>query len=411
MLFFTNLRESLRIALDAIRGYKSRGVLTTLGIVIGIVAVVTTMTAANGVSNKFKESISAIGSDVLYVTRTPWFHNGSWREFRNRPNLTYKDSKVLDKKLENALAVNPSTGTRRDVKYRSDVLDNLNIVGTTEKHVRVANAVPQLGRFLTPIDVHNKKRVAVIGHGIKERLFKNISPINKKIKIGWYDFHVIGVMEKQGSAGDFGGPDFDNQLIIPITTFEKYYGGRNRNYTIAVKAPSQEAMADFEYDIIGEMRKIRKLRPVEKDNFSINSMDSLMDAYNNVMGIIFLVGLLITSISLFVGGIGVMNIMFVSVTERTREIGIRKSLGARRKSILTQFLFESSIICVMGGIIGVGLSFGVAAAINAYVMPASIDLTIVIIALTISILTGIVAGFIPAWRASRLNPINALSFD
>ena len=170
-------------------------------------------------------------------------------------------------------------------------------------------------------------------------------------------------------------------------------------------------MADFEYELIGEMRKIRKLKPTEKDNFSINSMDTLMDMYNNVMGVVVLIGLAITGISLFVGGIGVMNIMFVSVTERTKEIGIRKAIGARKSVILTQFLFESSIICLIGGVIGVIISFGVAELIDNMVMPASISLPIVFVALMIGILTGVVSGLIPALRASRLNPIDALRYE
>ncbi len=229
--------------------------------------------------------------------------------------------------------------------------------------------------------------------------------------MNWIDFTIIGIMEKQGSAGFFGGPNFDSQIFVPISTFEKYFGGANRNYTIAVKAPSQEAMTDFEYDLIGEMRKIRKQKPTEENNFAINTMGTLIDAYNNVMGIVVLVGLLVTGMSLFVGGIGVMNIMFVSVTERTREIGIRKAIGAKKRSILTQFLFESSTICMIGGILGVVLSFGVAAIINEYVLPASISPTIVLVALSISVLTGIVAGFIPAWRASKLHPIEALRYE
>ncbi len=218
-------------------------------------------------------------------------------------------------------------------------------------------------------------------------------------------------MEKRGSASFFGGPNFDNQIFLPITTFQKFYGGQNRNYTISVKAPDQEKMDDFKYDIIGEMRKIRKLRPVEEDNFAINTMDTLIDAYNNIMGVVMLIGLVITGISLFVGGIGVMNIMFVSVTERTREIGIRKAIGARRRSILTQFLLESCTICLIGGVMGVALSFGVAALIDAYILPASVSLPIVVIALLISMLTGILAGFIPAYRASRMDPISSLRYE
>jgi putative ABC transport system permease protein len=403
--------EIFRIAVDAIRGYKSRGVLTALGIIIGIVAVVTTMTAANGLSNNFKESISAVGSDVLHITRTPWVFNGNWFQFRNRPNITLKDSDKLEKLLTSATAISPRANTRRDVKFRSEVIEDTRVIGTTEQHIVVAGGLPEFGRFLTDNDVRNRKRVCVIGEQIKERLFKNVDPINKKMKIGWQKFTVIGVMERMGSAGFFGGPDYDSQIYVPITTLEKFFGSTNRDYTISVKSPSMESMDDFEYEIIGEMRKIRKQKPLEENNFAINSMDTLLDAYNNVMGTVVLIGLVITGISLFVGGIGVMNIMFVSVTERTREIGIRKSIGAKKKSILSQFLYESSLICMIGGVIGVIISFGVAALIDKYVMPASISIPIVVIALLVSILTGVVSGFIPAYRASRLNPIDALAFD
>lgn len=411
MSYFQEKYEAFKIALDAIKANKSRGVLTTLGIIIGIVAVVTTMTAANGLANNFRESISAVGSDVLYVSRTPWIFEGRFFQFRNRPNLTLKDSEKLERRLKSAVAVNPTTGTNRDIKYRSESIEGVNLIGTTDKQIMVSNAMPEYGRFITAIDNQYRKKVCVIGQEIKERLFKNVDPINKKMKIGWHSFRVVGVMEKQGSASFYGGPNYDSQVLIPISSFEKYFGGTNRNYTIAVKAPAQDAMTDFEYELIGEMRKIRRQKPIEEDNFAINTMDTLIDAYNNVMGVVVLVGLLITGISLFVGGIGVMNIMFVSVTERTREIGVRKAIGARRRSILTQFLFESSTICMIGGLIGVMLSFGVASLINTYVMPASVSLTIVIVALIISVMTGVVSGFIPAWRASRLNPIEALRYE
>ena len=411
MKTFTEQFEAFRIAFAALKANKTRGILTTLGIIIGIVAVATTMTAANGLANNFRESISAIGSDVFYVSKMPWIMHGDFFEYRNRPNLTYKDGEKLERRLVDAIAINPNTGTNRNVKYESTVLNSVPIIGTSEKYIKVTEDVPEVGRFLTEFDIQSKKKNCVIGSDIKEKLFKNVDPINKKIKIGWYKFRIVGVMEKRGSAGFFGGPNFDNQIFIPVTSFMKYYGGQNRNFTIAVKSPGQEEMSDFEYELIGEMRKIRKLKPTEKDNFAINTMDTLIEAYNNVMGVVVLIGLLITGISLFVGGIGVMNIMFVSVTERTREIGIRKAIGAKKRSILTQFLFESSTICMIGGIIGVILSFFVASIIDRFLLPASVSLPIVFVALIISILTGVVAGFIPAYRASKLNPIDALRYE
>ena len=403
--------ESLRIAVAALRANPARGVLTTLGIIIGIVAVSTTMTAANGLTTSFRENVSVLGTDVLYVSRMPWIFNGPFFELRNRPRLTLKEGDKLERALRSAVAVNPTAETQRPIKYRSETSDNIRIVGTTDKQMMVSSAVPEIGRFFTEFDVKTRRRVCVIGTTIHENLFNGRDPLNKKLKIGRDAFRVIGVMEKQGSASFFGGPDFDSQVFIPITTFSKVFGGRFRDFNLAVKAPPGADLADFEYELIGEMRKIRRLEPGEDDNFAVNKMDSLLDAFSNVMGVLLLIGMSVTGISLFVGGVGVMNIMFVSVTERTREIGIRKAIGAKRVAILQQFLFEAAAICLVGGVIGVVLSFGVAAIIDRLLMPASLSVPIVGLALGVSVLTGLIAGLIPAWRASRLNPIEALRYE
>ena len=257
-----------------------------------------------------------------------------------------------------------------------------------------------------------KKNVCVVGSDILDVLFKGTDPIHKTLKIGRSEFRVIGVMEKQG--GSFlGGPNFDRQIFVPITSYVKAFGGRRGevDVNVAIKAPSQEAMGTLEYELVGEMRKIRQLRPAAPDNFSINKLDTLVGTFNNVMGIVLLVGLLVTSISLFVGAVGVMNIMLVSVTERTREIGIRKAIGATRHSILLQFLFESSAICLLGGAIGILLAAGVTAIINATLMPARLSLPILVIAVAISILVGVAAGVVPAYRGARLDPIEALRYE
>jgi putative ABC transport system permease protein len=407
-----DIGESFQIALRAIRANKARGTLTTLGIIIGIVAVVLTMTAVNGLQTKFRESFSSVGTDVIYVSRMPWVVMNDFFMYRNRPNLDLREATALEDKLRGRAIVNPTMDGRRDVKYRSETMEGVSIMGTTERQSRLSSAQPQSGRFLMPFDVVHKRNVCVIGTDVRDGLFGTADPINKSMKIGHTMFRVIGVMEKQG--GSFlGGPNFDRQVFVPITSYVKAFGGNRgrQDVNIAVKAPTQEAMADLEFEVVGEMRKVRKLKPAEPDNFSINKLDTLVGTFSNVMGVVLLVGLIVTSISLFVGAVGVMNIMFVSVTERTREIGIRKAIGATRRSILFQFLFESAAICLLGGVIGIVLASALTSVINATLMPASVSLPILVVAVVVSIGVGVLAGIVPAFRGARLDPIESLRYE
>ena len=404
--------ESLKIAWHAITANKARGALTTLGIIIGIVAVTTTMTAFNGMKSSFMQGAGAIGADVVYVSRMPWITMGDWFLYRNRPNLDLAEADALREAFEGRAIVNPTIDTQRDLKFRSQTLEGIPVIGTTHKMTVVTNRVPKLGRFLMEFDVRYKKNVVIIGSKIADELFEDVNPLNKEINIGRTQFRVAGVLEEQG-GNTLGGPDFDRMVYVPISSFVKAFGGRRfQDVDIAVKAPAIGSLDDLEYEVIGEMRKIRKLRPTEEDNFSINKLDSLLGAFNNVMGAVLGIGLLVTSIALFVGGIGVMNIMFVSVTERTREIGIRKAIGAKRRSILMQFLFESAAICLMGGLVGIALAALVAAGINASgLMPASLSPGIMLTSIVVAIVVGVIAGMVPAIKGSRLDPIEALRYE
>jgi putative ABC transport system permease protein len=404
------LREGLAIAWRAIRANKIRAALTMLGIFIGITAVVLMSTAIKGIDNSFQKGISALGSDVLYISKWAWFSNEDWWKMRGRRNIDMEDFYKFKELAKLPAAVAPVTNSRKTIQYGERKVEGIFLTGSTSDYVKTTNFTFDQGRFFSDIESNASRNVAVIGSEINNKLFPRNDALDKTIKIGGVNYKVVGVLSEQGSTvlGPFNP---DNQVFIPIGTIFKNFVSRHFNsITINVRASSPEMVNETKAEAEGVMRKIRGLTYDEENDFTINQQEALQEQYNSVVGVIQIAGLFITGLSLFVGAIGIMNIMFVSVKERTREIGLRKAIGAKRRTIMAQFLLESSVICLMGGLIGLIAALLLSLMLNQF-FPTSIQWSVVIIAIFISLLTGIFSGLAPAYTAAKMDPVDALRFE
>ncbi len=408
MNIFIEIKESLIIALNAIRGNKMRSFLAALGIVIGITAVTLMQTAIEGINRAFETSIASVGADVLYVQKFEWFGKEDFEVYRNRKDLTLQHYEFLKRFSQTASSISPSAGTGRMIQYGSLSLEGVFVIGTTDEYQKTVGLNIDDGRFMTAKEVENAYPVCMIGMDVKNGLFANINPIGKIIKVGSYSFRIIGIIEKQGSM--LGLFSLDNRVLVPITTFYKYFGTR-RSLSINIKAADLNNLEETKEEVRSIMRKARKIPPGGRDDFGINEQAAFTDTYNQLTGLIKIIGLLITGLSLVVGSVGIANIMFVSVKERTKEIGIRKAIGARRRTILIQFLIESSVICLGGGMVGLMISFPISLIIDAFVLPTAMPLWVVVLGLFISLLFGVLSGFFPAYNAAKLDPVDSLRYE
>jgi putative ABC transport system permease protein len=427
--FLTELREGLAISWGAIRANKMRSVLTTLGIVIGIVTVTLMGTAIEGLNNSFMKSVSTIGADMLYVDRFGWFINSAQEYFKalKNPKITLDESDMVQRQMQTdengnpssaafneanailremklAMAVAPVAQDDTPVKYKKRGSSDVPVLGTTEQFLITGGLTLSEGRFLTGAECDGGRPVCVIGSDLATNLFEGDSPIGETVSASGHDFRVVGVLAKQGGFAEQGGAD--NELIVPITQFIRAFWAKP-DYEIQVKARSVAELADAKEELRNVLRRFRHVSPGDPDNFSINQQDMILDFFHKVAGTIEIIGLFITGLSLFVGGIGIMNIMFVSVAERTREIGVRKAIGAKNRTILLQFLIEAACICLIGGVIALMIAWPATLLMNK-AMPAELSPFIVCLSLFVSALTGALSGFFPAWRAARMNPVDAL---
>lgn len=407
MHLITEIKEGLLIAFRAIRANKMRSVLTTLGIVIGIVSVTLMATAIEGVDRAFEKSASAFGSNVFYVQKFPWVGGNDWWKYRNRKDLRIEYASYVADHATMVDAVAPVATTMKDARFGSKLLMGAFVTGTTYAYQEASGATIADGRFFSQDESDGGRPVCAIGANIAEELFPSMDPLGQTIKVGGFPYKVLAVYEKQG--GMFGRFTSDNRVYVPIKSFMNQFGA-HRDITLNIRVSSDVDPEDAKEELRGIMRKVRRLAPDMEDDFNINQQDQLTQVFGQVTGVIAGVGFFITGLSLFVGGIGIMNIMYVSVTERTREIGIRMAIGARRRTILFQFLVEAALLCMMGGLIGLAISYPLSLIANE-VLPTAMPVSVVFVALFVSLLVGVVSGFLPAFRASRLDPVVALRYE
>ncbi len=402
------LMEYVRFSYDALKTNKIRSMLTTLGILLGVSAIIIIFTAIQSINNYVEGEFSSFGAGTLYLSKFPWVVTDNYWELRNRPEVTLDDYDKLKDEVKTARWISPEIEAMRTITYRNKSLEDVYTVGCNEQYVETSEAEPEYGRFFTAMEVYRVHPVCVIGQNVWKELFDKADPIGHRIKVNGYPHKVIGILKKKGK---FFGFDLDNQVIIPYTTFQGI-SFHHRGITVAFRAENPEMIDDMREEIRGAMRRIRKIPPGEADNFAVNQQDMLTDFYNKITGTSYLIVFIIAAVSLVVGGIGIMNIMLVSVTERTKEIGIRKAVGATRKNILLQFLSESVTISSLGGIIGIFIGVLIASYLLQFIkLEASVSVTTVIIGYGFSAFVGIISGMYPAYKAARLNPIDALRYE
>jgi putative ABC transport system permease protein len=409
-------RESVKMALDTLRANKMRSGLTILGIVIGVMTVITISSVINGLNSSVSTMVASFGTNVLWVFRFPVIGVRPTAEMLARKQLTYDDM-VAMADLPHVTATSASLQYTNyqfnagsvTAKYGLHKADNVSLEGDTPSNLTVYDKALSEGRFFTNMDEQRAADVTVLGHDVEQALFGNIDPIGKEVVIAGRTFTVVGVFEKQKTA--FGGgknPD-DSYAYFPIPTFKKLHP-EVLDYWISAKFDDQKNKELVTDEIRELLRRRRKVRNELPDNFAIFSSDSITKLWNQITGSLFLLMFGLSAVGLMVGGVGVMNIMLVSVTERTREIGVRKAIGATRNTILLQFTLEAIVLCAVGGVIGI--LFGALAAFGLrYVIPSEVSVLWVLAAFVCSCAIGLIFGIYPAWKAANLNPIEALRYE
>ena len=412
MIFLHLLKESLYFAFNSLILNKLRTFLSLLGITIGIFAIISVFTVIDSLENSIRDSIAKLGNNVVYVQKWPWAMGGDypWWKYMNRPVPSLKEKNELLRRSHLTQAAAFMVSTRKNIQYKENSADNIDIVCATHDYEDIWSFEIALGRYFSLFESSAGKNKAVIGAVIAEKLFPDIDPIGKTIKIIGHKVSIIGVYKKEGS--DPFGMSSDEQISIPINFAKNIFDIKNErmNPVIMVKANPGISSNELIDELKGIMRSIRRIKPTEDDDFALNQSSLISQGFDSIFGVIDVAGIIIGGFSILVGGFGIANIMFVSVKEQTKLIGIQKALGAKNYFILLQFLYESVILTLLGGLFGLLIIF-VGTLIVSAAFDMDFDMTTgnIITGIVISVTIGIVSGIVPAYKAARLNPVEAIA--